>query len=67
VDVDEAILSRIYLVLMYQPLGPDARCAAWQHFLGQAKTEKGPPSLGEAVIRDLVTKGLNGREVSDIL
>ena len=64
---DEAILSRIHLALNYQDLNLGARYAVWKHFLGQAKTKKGPPSLGEDVIRDLAKKELNGREVSDIL
>ncbi len=51
----------------YQDLNLGTRYAVWKHFPGQAKTKKGPPSLGEDVIRDLAKKELDGREVSDIL
>lgn len=60
---DEAILSRIHLMLRYDGLSRDARNQIWGHFLSRATT-----SCGEAVVTDkelehLVSNNFNGMQV----
>ena len=59
-DFDEAILSRIHLILKYQELGVSVRSQIWGHMLHRACT-----SQGEAVIAPEEMKRLAKAELND--
>jgi hypothetical protein len=61
---DEAILSRVHLVLKYEQLDRNARKTITARFLMMAKTDRGPPSLSDEDIDRFAELNLNGRQVS---
>ncbi len=62
-DFDEAILSRIHLMLKYDALGLDARKQIWKHFLHAARTSQGGPVIARKEMDNLATTAFNGRQV----
>jgi SpoVK/Ycf46/Vps4 family AAA+-type ATPase len=64
---DEAVLSRIHLMLRYEKLGLDAKREIWANFLKRAATPKGKVSLSKEHFGKLVSTNLNGREVRSSL
>ena len=62
-DFDEAILSRIHLMLKYDALGLDARKQIWRHFLHGARTFQGGPVIACKEMDNLATTAFNGRQV----
>jgi hypothetical protein len=61
---DEAILTRIHLMLRYDKLDQAARTTIWGHFLDRACTFKGPAEIKPEELSRLVTVKFNGRQVS---
>jgi hypothetical protein len=61
---DEAILTRIHLMLRYDDLNQAARMTIWIHFLDRARTFKGPAEIKPKELDRLVTVKFNGRQVS---
>jgi hypothetical protein len=61
---DEAILSRIHLMLRYDDLNQAARTTIWGHFLDRVRTFKGPAEIKPEELSRLVTVKFNGRQIS---
>jgi SpoVK/Ycf46/Vps4 family AAA+-type ATPase len=66
-EFDEAILSRIHLMLKYDGLSEDARKQIWGHFLNRAKTSQGVVEISEKELVKLTESKLNGRQVRVLL
>ncbi|KAI3092915.1 hypothetical protein CBS147333_10170 [Penicillium roqueforti] len=66
VQFDDAILSRIHLVIEYENLTREFRRDLWTTFLSKACTIKGPAVVEEHELRRLETLTLNGREIKNI-
>ena len=62
-DFDEAILSRIHLMLKYDELGADVRSQIWKHMLRRAHTSQGGPVIAREEMKRLAGTKLNGRQV----
>ena len=62
-DFDEAILSRIHLMLKYEKLGLSARSQIWKHFLHRARTSQGAAVIARKDMERLVATELNGRQI----
>jgi hypothetical protein len=60
---DEAILSRIHLLLRYENLTQVARRQVWRDFLSRAATSSGV-DVTEKELEELAISPLNGRQVS---
>lgn len=63
-NFDEAILSRIYLMLKYHELGVDVRCQIWKRMLDRAHTSQGEADIARKEMERLATTKFNGRQVS---
>jgi SpoVK/Ycf46/Vps4 family AAA+-type ATPase len=63
-EFDEAILTRVHLMLRYDHLNQVARTTIWGHFLDRARTFKGPAEIKPKELSRLVTVKFNGRQVS---
>lgn len=63
IDFDDAILSRIHMVIEFKGLTEDSRKDLWTTFLSKACTIQGPAAVQEDEIQLLASKNLNGREV----
>jgi SpoVK/Ycf46/Vps4 family AAA+-type ATPase len=61
---DEAILSRIHLMLRYDNLGKDARKQVWGDFLSWATTPSGKTDVTKKELEELTSYQFNGRQVS---
>jgi hypothetical protein len=61
---DEAILSRIHLLLRYEDLTQVARRQVWRDFLSRAATSSGGVDVTEKGLEELAIPPLNGRQVS---
>jgi len=61
---DEAILSRIHLLLRYENLTQVARRRVWRDFLSRAATSSGGVDVTEKELEELAISPLNGRQVS---
>jgi SpoVK/Ycf46/Vps4 family AAA+-type ATPase len=66
-EFDEAILSRIHLLLRYNNLTSDARRDIWANFLKRAHTQKGAANISPNQLESLVKSELNGRQVCCLL
>ncbi|KAJ5438125.1 uncharacterized protein N7458_009123 [Penicillium daleae] len=64
IQFDDAILSRIYLVIRYKNLTREFRRDLWSIFLSKAYTIKGPAVVEEHELRRLESFTLNRREVN---
>lgn len=62
-DFDDAILSRIHLMLKYGELNVDVRSQIWEHMLHRARTSKGGALMTGEEIKRLAATKLNGRQV----
>jgi len=62
-EFDDAILSRIHLMLRYDCLSTEAQKQIWGHFLSRSHTAYGPPSIRDEELVQLVSSKLNGRQV----
>lgn len=62
-DFDEAIFSRIHLMLKYDELGISARSQIWEHFLHRARTSQGGAVMAREEMDRLATTDFNGRQV----
>jgi len=62
-DIDDAIQSRISVVLYYGPLGLDTRKTIWESFLKKAATAKGRAEYTSVDLDWLSKKEVNGRQV----
>ncbi|OKP09742.1 hypothetical protein PENSUB_4871 [Penicillium subrubescens] len=63
IQFDDAILSRIHLIIEYEDLSKDFRRGLWSTFLARARTMQGPALVEEHDLRRLESLALNGREV----
>jgi SpoVK/Ycf46/Vps4 family AAA+-type ATPase len=63
-EFDEAILTRVHLMLRFDDLNQVARTTIWGHFLDRARTFKGPAEIKPKELDRLVTVKFNGRQVS---
>jgi ATPase family associated with various cellular activities (AAA) len=61
---DDAILTRIHLMLRYEELKQAARTKIWGHFLDRACTSEGPAEIKPEELSRLATGTFNGRQVS---
>ncbi len=62
-NFDDAILSRIHLMLKYHELGVGVRSQIWEHMLHRAHTSKGGAVVTRNEIGRLATTDFNGRQV----
>lgn len=62
-NFDEAIISRIRLMLKYNELGMEARGQIWGHFLQRARTSHGAAVVACREVDFLAKTGFNGRQV----
>ncbi|KAH8719447.1 P-loop containing nucleoside triphosphate hydrolase protein [Phaeosphaeriaceae sp. PMI808] len=53
-EFDEAILSRIHLMLRYEELSSDARKHIWGHFLSRSHTANGAPNIRDEEFERLI-------------
>ena len=65
-DFDEAILSRIHLMLKYPELDLGVKCQIWAHLLCKAHTPKGGAVVAHAEMQRLASTAFNGRQVSAV-
>ncbi|KAJ5267866.1 ATPase AAA-type core [Penicillium angulare] len=63
IQFDEAILSRIHLIITYEGLSRESRKGLWSTFLAKAHTVQGSAKIEEHDLRRLEALHLNGREV----
>lgn len=63
-DFNQAILSRIHVMLRYGDLTKDAGKKVWELFIEKASTSQGPANISVAELKILVNCKLNGRQVS---
>ncbi|KAF1963459.1 P-loop containing nucleoside triphosphate hydrolase protein [Byssothecium circinans] len=66
-EFDEAILSRIHLMMRYDELSSYARKQIWGHFLSRSDTSYGPPDILDEELERLVTSKLNGRQIKNVV
>jgi SpoVK/Ycf46/Vps4 family AAA+-type ATPase len=62
-EFDEAVLSRMHLMLKYEELSSEARKRIWGQFLSQMRTTYGAPNIRDEELERLVSSKLNGRQV----
>ena len=63
-EFDEAILSRIHLMLRYEDLDTDAKTGIWGNFLQRARTPHGEALISKKDFERLKSTKFNGRQVS---
>jgi hypothetical protein len=63
IQFDDAILSRIHLIVKYKDLSREFRRGLWSTFLKKARTVQGPAIIEKHDLRQLESLELNGREV----
>ena len=63
IQFDDAILSRIHLIVKYKNLSKEFRKGLWSTFLTRARTVQGPAIIEKHDLRRLESLELNGREV----
>ncbi|KAF3398203.1 hypothetical protein F1880_005613 [Penicillium rolfsii] len=66
IQFDDAILSRIHLIIKYKDLSREFRRGLWSTFLTRARTVQGPAMIEEHDLRRLESLALNGREIKNI-
>lgn len=64
---DDAIVSRMHMMLAYPDVGFDARKSVWTGFIGKARTSQGPAEVSVKALKDLAKKDLNARQVGHIV
>lgn len=64
---DNAIISRMHMMLAYPDVGFDARKSVWNGFIGKAHTLQGPAEVSAKALKDLAKKELNARQVSRVV
>ena len=62
-NFDDAIVSRIHLMLKYPELDTNVRRQIWEHMLDRAFTSKGGALVTCEEVGSLATTKLNGRHV----
>ena len=62
-NFDEAILSRIHVMLKYNELSVKARGQIWGHFIQRARTSNGAAVVAYEEINRLAKTNFNGRQV----
>ncbi|KAJ5100784.1 ATPase AAA-type core [Penicillium angulare] len=67
IQFDDAILSRIHLMIKYKALSREFRRDIWSTFLARARTVQGPAMTEEQDLRQLEVLDLNGREIKNIV
>ncbi|KAJ5253811.1 hypothetical protein N7524_010991 [Penicillium chrysogenum] len=66
IQFDDAILSRIHLIIEYENLTREFRRDLWSTFLSKACTMQGPAIVEEHELRRLESLALNGREIKNV-
>lgn len=64
---DDAIVSRMHMMLAYPDVGFDARKKIWSGFISKAHTSQGPAKINGRTIKELAERDLNARQVSHIM
>ncbi|KAJ6136910.1 hypothetical protein N7497_012162 [Penicillium chrysogenum] len=67
IQFDDAILSRVHLIIKYKDLSREFRRGLWSTFLTKARTVQGPAMIEEHDLRRLESLALNGREIKNIV
>ncbi|KAJ5267403.1 ATPase AAA-type core [Penicillium angulare] len=67
IQFDDAILSRIHLIITYEGLSREFRKGLWSTFLARAQTVQGSAKIEEHDLRRLEALHLNGREIKNIV
>jgi len=62
-EFDEAILTRVHLMLRFDKLDSKSRRSIWNTFLNRANTSKGPADIKPSELERLIEVKLNGRQV----
>jgi hypothetical protein len=62
-EFDEAILTRVHLMLRFDELDSKSRRSIWNTFLNRANTSKGPADIKPSELERLIEVKLNGRQV----
>ncbi|EPE32588.1 P-loop containing nucleoside triphosphate hydrolase [Glarea lozoyensis ATCC 20868] len=65
-NIDRAFLSRINVMIHFNPPDQDSRAQIWKLFISKALGEQ-PPWLDETALQKLATKNLNGREIRNVV
>ncbi|CAG8054208.1 unnamed protein product [Penicillium salamii] len=66
IQFDDAIISRIHLIIEYKNLTREFRKDLWSTFLSKACTMQGPAIVEEHELRRLEYLALNGREIKNV-
>ncbi|KAI2735150.1 hypothetical protein DTO013E5_9491 [Penicillium roqueforti] len=66
IQFDDAILSRIHLIIEYENLTREFRRELWSTFLSKACTMQGPTIVEDHELRRLESLDLNGREIKNV-
>ncbi|KAJ5873293.1 ATPase AAA-type core [Penicillium solitum] len=66
IQFDDAILSRIHLIIEYEGLTREYRRDLWSTFLSKACTMQGPAIVEDHELRRLESLDLNGREIKNV-
>jgi len=66
-EFDEAILSRIHVMLRYDDLSKDAGKKVWEKFIERAITSQGPAVISSEEFKRLVNSKLNGRQIKNAM
>ncbi|CAG8289292.1 unnamed protein product, partial [Penicillium salamii] len=66
IQFDDAILSRIHLIIEYENLTREFRRDLWSTFLSKACTMQGPAIVEKHELRRLESLALNGREIKNV-
>ncbi|KAL6230603.1 hypothetical protein BDW75DRAFT_63288 [Aspergillus navahoensis] len=66
IHFDDAILSRIHLIIKYKEMSRELSRGLWSTFLTKARTVQGPAMIEEHDLRRLESFALNGREIKNI-
>ncbi|KAI2734361.1 hypothetical protein DTO013E5_10039 [Penicillium roqueforti] len=66
IQFDDAIISRIHMIIEYKNLTREFRKDLWSTFLSKACTTQGPAIVEEHELRRLEYLALNGREIKNV-
>lgn len=61
---DDAIVSRMAMLISYPEMGPESRKQVWQAFVDKARTPQGPAVVHPRDLDRLAEKEVNARQVS---
>jgi hypothetical protein len=65
-NFDDAIISRIHLMLRYEALSKDSKTQIWKSFLARAPAKYGPAKVNTKELDQLAARSSNGRQVGTL-